>query len=138
MSGELSGQCCMGAVGFGGHQQAAGLLVQPVHDAGPAHPANAGKTVAAMRQQGMHQCTLPVTGGGMHDQPGRLVDDDQLAIFISHIKRDGFGLRCGIDQRQVWSDKTVAGFDPVGGVVYRRARYVEPGPPPAAPVTGSG
>jgi len=47
--GELRGQRLMGAVGFRHHHQPGGVLVEPVHDAGPLDAADAGQAAAAMR-----------------------------------------------------------------------------------------
>ncbi len=45
MIGELRGQRLMRRIILGDHQQAARILVEPVHDAGPPHPANAGEAL---------------------------------------------------------------------------------------------
>ena len=42
MVGELRGQAFMGAVGLGHDEQARGVLVDPVDDAGPGYTADAG------------------------------------------------------------------------------------------------
>ena len=50
VGGEQGGEPCVGAVGLGGDHDARGVLVEAVDDAGAGHAADAGETVAAMRQ----------------------------------------------------------------------------------------
>ena len=38
---------------------------------------------------------VAVAGGGMHDQPGRLVDDDELVVLVDDVERDVLALRLG-------------------------------------------
>src|SRR5262249_25089890 len=46
--GELAGERAMGAVGLGHHDEAAGVLVEAMHDAGALDAADAGEAFAAM------------------------------------------------------------------------------------------
>ena len=66
----------MGLVGLGHDHQAGGVLVEPVHDARPLDPADAGQARAAMGDQRVDQRAGGVAGGRMHHQALRLVDDD--------------------------------------------------------------
>ena len=83
----------MRAVGLGDDHQAGGVLVEPVHDARPLHPADAGKSVPAMGDQRIDQRAGRVAGGGMHHEAGRLVDHDDLAVLIYDVERDVLRLR---------------------------------------------
>ena len=65
---------------------------------GPLDPANAGKRIAAMMDQRIDQRAGPVAGAGMHDEPHRLVDHDQLVVLIEDVERDIFALRL----RRLW------------------------------------
>ena len=38
---------------------------------------------------------VAVAGAGMDDQPGRLVDDDELGILVEDVERDVLALRLG-------------------------------------------
>ena len=80
--GELLAERTMGAVGFGHHHQAGGVLVEPVHDARPLDAADAGQAVAAMGDQRIDQRAGGVAGGRMHHQALRLVDHDQRVVFV--------------------------------------------------------
>ncbi len=67
-----------------------GILVQSVHDPGAGQLDEAGVVV----QQGIQERAFGITGAGMHDQPGRLIDDQYFVIFINDRKRDRHWLRC--------------------------------------------
>ena len=41
-------------------------------------------------QQRIDQCVLAVTGAGMNDQPSRLVDHDQIFVFVKNLEGDRF------------------------------------------------
>ena len=100
--GEGGGQRRVRELGLGDHHDAGGVLVQPMHDAGPALAADAGELLAAMRQQGVDQRAVLVAGGGMHDQPGGLVEHDQVGVLVEDGERDRLRLgRGGRGRRQV-------------------------------------
>ena len=87
MIGKGLGQRAVRGVGLGDHHDAAGLLVEAVHDARPLDPADARKAVAAMVDQRVDQRAGPVAGAGMHDQTGRLVDDDDVVVLVEDVER---------------------------------------------------
>lgn len=55
VSGELRRQTTMSGIGFGGHQQARGILIETMNDAGTADPANPGQRLPTMGQQSIDQ-----------------------------------------------------------------------------------
>jgi hypothetical protein len=59
-----------------------------------------------------------MSGGGMDHQSRRLVDDDQMGIFIDHIEADRFGLRCRIDEGGNGCRDFGAEFDPMTRLDY--------------------
>src|SRR5438309_897805 len=59
-----------------------------MHDPRPAAPADAGEAVAAMREEGIDQCSLRVAWRRVDDEAGRLVDDDQVLILKADRERD--------------------------------------------------
>ncbi len=71
------------------------ILVEPVHDAGPPLAADAGETVAAMRNQGIDQGAGPMAGGGMNDKFAGFIDVDDVVVLIDDIERDRLGRRLG-------------------------------------------
>ena len=86
--GELRRERAVGLVGLGHHHQAGGVLVEPVHDAGPLDAADAAEAVAAMGDQRIDQRALRVAGGRMHHQACRLVDHDERVVLVDDIERD--------------------------------------------------
>jgi hypothetical protein len=73
---------------FGDDQQAAGVLVQAMHNTS-AWNLIIGRQ---MMQQRIKQGAAPVTATRMHNKPGRLVDYDQCFVFKDNIERDIFRL----------------------------------------------
>ena len=67
--------------------QARGVLVEAMHDAG-ARQRGAGRIA---RQQGIEQGARPVARRRVHDHAGRLVDDQQVFVFVD----DDEGQRLG-------------------------------------------
>ena len=110
----------MGEIVFGRDHHAGGVLVEPMDNAGPSYAAHAGKAFTAMGQQGVYQCALIVPGGRVHDEACRLVDDDNVRIFIENCKRDILALRVSIARFWNCDYIDIARFDLVRGVLYRR------------------
>ena len=105
--GELPGERLVGGVGFCDDEASAGFLVEPVDDAGPLDPADHAQA-GAVEKQGVDQSAFRVSGTGMHDQPGRLVQHENRGVFMEDVERDV--LRFGF-----------SGFDFVGN---RHAHFV--------------
>src|ERR1035437_8333801 len=123
--GELGAERAMGGVGLSNDHEAGGVLVEPVHDAGPLHAADAGQAVAAMGDQRIEQRASGVAGGGVHDQAPRFVYHDQRVVFIDDVKRDRLAPRVWALRRRARVGNSVAGFDVAGGIAdrARRDRY---------------
>ena len=68
--------------------QAAGVAVDAVDDAGALFAADAGETVAAVVQKRVHERPVRVTGGGVDDHARRLVHNDHVLILIHDVERD--------------------------------------------------
>ena len=55
-----------------------------------------------MGEQRVHQRAVEIAGGGMHHEPGRLVQDDQIRVLKQYGERDALRLRrCGRRGRDV-------------------------------------
>ena len=120
MIGELLGERAMRLIGLGDDQQSAGILVEPMHDAGPRHAADAGEARAAMGDQRVDQRAGGVAGAGMHHEARGLVDDDERVVLVDDVEGDGLacGLRrCGGRHAKL---EAVARFDPVFRLHYGR------------------
>ena len=83
---QLGAQRQVRRVVLGDQQHPAGVLVQPVHDAGSLHPADAGQ-VGDGEQQGIDQRAGFVARRGMHHHAAGLVDHRQILVLIE--KLDG-------------------------------------------------
>ncbi len=94
--GELRGEPMMGAIGLRDHQDAGGILVDAVHDAGALFAANAGQVAAKVVQQRIDQRARRAARCGVDDHSSRLVDDDEVAVFEKDIEGDVFGLRINL------------------------------------------
>src|SRR5205814_9611849 len=57
---EIARQRAVGGLGLGDDEEPARVLVETMHDPRPAHPADAGEALAAMRQQRIDQRALGV------------------------------------------------------------------------------
>ena len=71
-------QVLVGGEGARDHQQATGVLVEPVHDARPRHAGERRIQV----QQRIHQRAVGVARAGMNHQPGGLVHHQQMRILV--------------------------------------------------------
>jgi hypothetical protein len=66
-----------------------------VDDAGSAFAPDPTEVVD-MVQERIDQGTIRVTCGRMHDHARRLVDDDEVAVFVHDVNRQRLGRRPGI------------------------------------------
>ncbi len=74
---------------FGHDHQAAGVFVEPVHNAGPRQQSG----LLMVGQQAIEQSPAPVTRGGVNHQTGRLVDHQQVFVLIRHGQIHGLALK---------------------------------------------
>ena len=121
MVGELRGQRPMRAVVLRHHHQPGGVLVEPVHDAGPPLAADAGEAVAAMGDQRVDQRAGPMAGGRMDHQIARLVDDDDVVVLIDDLERNRLRRGLGRLGRRHGDDDLVAGIDAMARIADRLA-----------------
>ena len=124
VGGKQLREAVVGGVVLGHHHDARRVLVEPVDDPRPPHAADAREAVAAMGQQGVDQRLVGVAGSGMDDQPGRLVEDEQIVILEQDIEVDRLRLGLGRLGRRNIDDETLAGFDLAGGLFYCRPPLV--------------
>ncbi|TDQ25380.1 hypothetical protein DEV91_114162 [Phyllobacterium brassicacearum] len=96
MIGKLRAQVTMGKIILGYDHDAAGFLVEAMHNTGSLDTADARQCVTAMVNQCVDERAGPIAVARMHDEPCRLVDDNEVSIFIENIKRNFLALRGGI------------------------------------------
>ena len=91
--GELLGEARHRALVLGRDQQAARVLVEAMDDARPRLAADAGQRRAAMGDQRVDQRAVGIARRRMDDEPGRLVDDDEVLVLVDDVERDILALR---------------------------------------------
>ena len=88
--GELLAQGIVGAQAARHDHEPARILIEAVYD--PRPQLAPGRLPARPTvQQAVHERPVPMTGSRMHDQIGRLVDDQDVFILEEHLERNGFG-----------------------------------------------
>ena len=103
----------MAAVVLGHHQQPGGVLVQPVNDARTRLAADARQR-PAVKQQRVDQRAAGMPGRRMDHQASRLVDHQQVVVFVQDVERQGFGGKLGRTRRR---DVQRNGFAPAHPVI---------------------
>ena len=85
----------MGCIVFGGDDQAAGVPVDAVDDAGTLLAPHAGQALPAVMQQGVDQGPVRVARRRVDHHAHGLVHHDHVPVLIHHVQRDvlGPGLR---------------------------------------------
>ncbi len=81
---KLAHQAGLRFEGLGDHQQSAGILIQPMHNARTRHD---GKRRGVM-EQGVEQRAVGVAAARMHHQPGCLVDHEYLLVLVQDHERN--------------------------------------------------
>jgi len=117
VGGELLGKPLMGGVALRHDEKSRGALVEPVHDAGPAHTADTRKAIAAVGDEGIHEGAFGVSRRGMHNHVRRFVDDNEVAILVDHAEGHFLSARLGGDRRRQYNFERVARLDAVGAIV---------------------
>jgi hypothetical protein len=90
-AGKLPGEMGMGGVGEGNDKAAAGVLVEAMDDPGALLAADAGEG-GAVGEQGVDERVARVAGGGVDDEAGRLVEDEEIGVLEKDVEGDVLGL----------------------------------------------
>src|SRR5215813_11547670 len=83
-------------LGLGDDHQPAGVLVEAMHDPWAADPTDTGQARTTMTEQRIDERAVGITGRGMDNHAGRLVDDNEVRILEADIECDRLGYRQGI------------------------------------------
>ena len=73
-------------------ERAAGVLVEPVHDAGPHGVEILVVEPGFAPEHGVHHGPVPVARRRMHHHARGLVDDQQHVVLVDHVQRDVLAL----------------------------------------------
>ena len=87
---QLRGNALMRQIVFADDHRACGVPVDAMHDTGPHDAVNAGKRLSAVVHNRIDKRPLVVTRGGMNHHALRLVDYENVLIFIQNIERQIF------------------------------------------------
>jgi len=105
---------------LGDREQAARVLVEPMHDAGAG---DCGK-LWRMVQQRVGERAVPIAATGMDHQPRGFVDDDERIVFVDDRERQGLRYeRVPARIRQRRDDDALAAID----LLFRRRRPARDG-----------
>ena len=91
----------MGAIVLGHDDQAAGVFVESVDDAGAQVAAGGGERLEAVEQRIDQRAAaarvVALARAGVDHHSGRLVDDREVGVFVDNVQRNVF--RSGLERR---------------------------------------
>ena len=110
----------MGGFIFGRHHDAAGVAVEPMHDARSSMIlADLGEftatSVLEVPRQSVDQGARLMSFCRMHQESGRLVEHDDVLVFVQHFKVMLFGG----DVRAGWSREEIPPDDRLGVILLK-------------------
>ena len=117
---ELLRQSLMRRIGLGDHEQARRVLVQPMDNSRPLDAADAREAISAVGDQGVYEGARRVSRRRVNDETRRLVDHDQIVVFIDGVERKIFALDAGYFRFRQTDRVSHAGFDRCPRLPYRR------------------
>ena len=109
----------MDGVGLGDHYDTAGVLVQPVHDAGTLRGAYRAQLFVAMMKQSVDQGVFARAVSGMNHHARWFVDDNKAFVLVKNPDgqidgtKPGNGFRGKIDKENFTRIKFLLGFQTV-------------------------
>jgi len=107
--GELVGEGLVGEVGLGGHEAARGVLVEAVDDPGALDAADAAEASPAVVKESVDEGAVRITGRRVNDKAPRLVDHDEVIVFVKDVQGDVAG------EDFAWLGRRQAHRNPVAG-----------------------
>ena len=122
--GDQFGLCLNG---LGHHHQTGGVLVQAMHDTG----ARDIDDVRHVVQQGVEQGAIGMASSRVHHQARRLVDDQDVVVFVDDVELDvlgdpfALGFLLGSQLKDGTAVHDVAGADDRS--VHSQATFFDPG-----------
>ncbi len=105
---QLACELGSGALAPGDDEEARGVLVEAVDDAGP-HRVAEGRQLGRRRQQGVDQRPAGVSRRRVDGEPGGLIDDDDVFVLVDDGDRDRLRRRLRLLRGRDGSDDSCAG-----------------------------
>ena len=112
--GELPRELLVRPVIFRDDETTARLLVETMNNAGTLLSADPGEA-GAMMEQGVDQGMRLVSGAGMHDQPRRFVEHEQVVVLEKNLERNFLGLCVDFMKRRNGQPNDIAGAHCLAG-----------------------
>ena len=111
---ELFAQPAMHLVVFGDDDDAAGVLVEPMHDPRPKLPRDVAELVEMkLQRSGQRAAIMPLAG--VRDHVRRLVEHDEMLVLKQDVDRDVFRRQTAVGQfRQSHVEHVVDSQSPCG------------------------
>src|SRR5690606_4794335 len=95
MISELGRELSMRLICLRDHQNSTGVLVESMNDSRPVPSAERGERTAAMMQQGIDERPAADPRSGRDDHARRLLDHDDMLVFMQDGQRHRLGLKKG-------------------------------------------
>ena len=86
MSGHLPGEDLVGGPPLGHHYQAARILVEAMHYAGPRLIAHVQLQAGEASEQGVDQRATAVPRRGVHHHPRGLIDHQHIGVLVHDVE----------------------------------------------------
>jgi len=117
--GKLLRQARHCALCLSRYQKPARIFIQPMNDTGSCDSSHSGQRVAAMSDQRIDQSAVGIACRWVHYEPSRLVDDDEIFVFVDDRQRNVLTLRDRRNGPRNCDDVIFAWFDPEISIPYR-------------------
>ncbi len=91
---ELAGDAPMGFIGFGDEDEAGGVAIEAVDDAGAPGVGAGGEGgvgILGVVDEGVDEGAGPVSAGGVNDEVGLFIDGEEGVIFVDDVEGNIFG-----------------------------------------------
>ena len=112
---ELGVQPGVGAVILGNDETARRTEVETMDDAWTFNASDSAEFARAVVEQGVDEGSVVMTGGGVHDQFCRLVEDDEIRVLVQDVERDVLGDEFRGPRRGPEEGDDIAGTRRLGG-----------------------
>ena len=86
--GKLRREVLVRLVMLGDDQTTGGVFIETMHNARAFHSADARQAALAMVKQGVDQCAIGISCGGMNHHAGFFIEHDEVIVFKKNLQRN--------------------------------------------------